>query len=397
MAQGFEVFRMEKLKTEGAVVRSLRHDLDMSYENEQGETVYYRKTRDDELSKKNQYWGKTKADDTVSQEELYQKALKRWREKLPEKRRKNAVVGAQCIFTFSHELLEDKKFKYGDYFVDCQKFVNEHFGKENVFNWALHMDEKTPHISFQFVPKDEKGNLNARKIFGNKKTLSEWQDKFHAEVGEKYNLKRGIKKTNIIHQTLDRFYGQLKNLDEDLDRLELSKKSLGESWEDYFARTKAELKSFVEPMLKPLATLRTQVAKFEKERENHDEEYSKRLSELAAERSKLDLDRKNNDKYIAEQIQKGTDALAKSLSKQIYKELSDQFEQTHELYQEFKKFYETENYHYSKGDKTIDFKNWTKKQLADELASWYLDDEPTVHTRKRSIEREFERNRVRTH
>lgn len=397
MAQGFEVFRMEKLKTEGAVVRSLRHDLDLSYENEQGEKEWYRKTRNDELSKQNQYWGKTKAEDTVTQDELYQRAMKRWRSALPEKRRKNAVVGAQAIFSFSHELLEDKNFKPLKYLGDCLEFCRKEFGKDNVVNWALHMDEKTPHITVLFVPKDEKGNLNARKIFGNKKTLSEWQDKFHAEVGEKYNLKRGIKKTNIIHQTLDRFYGQLKNLDEDLDRLELSKKSLGESWEDYFARTKAELKSFVEPMLKPLATLRTQVAKFEKECENHDVEYSKRLSELAAERSKLDLDRKNNDKYIAEQVQKGKDALAESLSNQIYKELSDQFEQTHELYQEFKKFYETENYHYSKGDKTIDFKNWTKKQLADELASWYLDDEPTVHTRKRSIEREFERNRVRTH
>ena len=121
--------------------------------------------------------------------------------------------------SFSHEMLQDKKFNYYDFFTDCQKFVNKHFGKENVFNWAFHCDEKTPHITFQFLPKDEKGNLNARKIFGNKKTLSEWQDKFHEEVGQKYGLKRGIKKTNLIHETLNRFYGAIKNLDEDLDKL----------------------------------------------------------------------------------------------------------------------------------------------------------------------------------
>jgi hypothetical protein len=32
--------------------------------------------------------------------------------------------------------------------------------------------------------------------------------------------------------------------------------------------------------------------------------------------------------------------------------------------------------------------------MAEELASFYLDDEPTVHKRKREIERNFERNRV---
>ena len=397
MAQGFEVFRMEKLPTEGAVVRSLRHDLDLSYENEQGEKEYYRKTRNEELANKNQYWGKKKSDVDVSQEELYQKALKRWREKLPEKRRKNAVVGAQCIFTFSHELLEDN-FKYTAYFVDCQKFVYDHFGKENVFNWACHLDEKTPHITFQFVPKDEKGNLNARKIFGNKKTLSEWQDKFHDEVGQKHGLMRGIKKTNVIHQTLDRFYGQLKNLDEDLDKLELSKKSLGESWEDYFTRTKAELKSFVEPMLKPLATLRTQVAKFEKRRENEENDYSKRLSELAADRDKLEKDRQNNDKYIAEQVQKGKKELYDRLHKQIYDELNGQFLASHKRYNEVVEYLDTETpLNFSRktpdGEKSVDFQNWSKQQLADELASWYLDDEPNVHKRKREIEREFERNR----
>ncbi|WP_407391310.1 MobV family relaxase [Carnobacterium jeotgali] len=400
MAQGFEVFRMEKLKTEGAVVRSLRHDLDLSYENEQGEKEWYRKTRNDELSKQNQYWGKVRAEDTVTQDELYQRAMKRWRSALPEKRRKNAVVGAQAIFSFSHELLQDKNFKFGKYLSDCLEFCRKEFGKDNVVNWALHMDEKTPHITVLFVPKDEKGNLNARKIFGNKKTLSEWQDKFHAEVGEKYNLKRGIKKTNIIHQTLDRFYGQLKNLDEDLDKLELSKKSLGESWEDYFTRTKAELKSFVEPMLKPLATLRTQVAKFEKERENHDVEYSKRLSELAAERSKLDLDQKNNDKYIAEQVQKGKKELSDKLRSEIYEELNAQFMASHERYNEVVEFLDAEPYKFSRktadGEKSISFASMTKQELAKELASWYLDDEPTVHKRKREIEREFERNRVNT-
>ena len=44
--------------------------------------------------------------------------MKEFRNKLPEKRRKNAVVGAQVIFSFSHELLQDKNFKPIKYFAE---------------------------------------------------------------------------------------------------------------------------------------------------------------------------------------------------------------------------------------------------------------------------------------
>ena len=52
---------------------------------------------------------------------------------------------------------------------------------------------------------------------------------------------------------------------------------------------------------------------------------------------------------------------------------------------------------FTKGEKSIDFNKMSYKQLAEELASFYLDDEPTVHKRKREIEREFERNIVHQH
>ena len=386
MAQGFEVFRMEKLKTEGAVVRSLRHDLDLSYENEQGEKEWYRKTRNDELSKKNQYWGKVKAEDTVTQDELYQRALKRWRSALPEKRRKNAVVGAQAIFSFSHELLQDKNFKFGEYLGDCLKFCRKKFGKDNVVNWALHMDEKTPHITVLFVPKDEKGNLNARKIFGNKKTLSEWQDRFHEEVGKNYGLQRGIKKTNQIHETLNRFYGKLKNLDEDLDRLQLDKKSLGESWEDYFSRTKQELKSFVEPMLRPLASLRQQVAKFEKQQENFENEKSLFAAQQIGEKQALERDRKA--------LERAQQAFDDKLSTEVEKRVSELIPS---LRQELEQMYVPKDLKFTKGDKTVNFFKRPYSELAKELSNFYLDDEPKVHERKREIEREFSRNRVRTY
>lgn len=391
MTRGFEVFRMEKLKTEGAVLRAVRHDLDMSYENDKGEEVFYRKTRDEEREHLNQYCYKYWTDKDGqkherSKEERLQLAMKNFRKRLPDKIRKNAVVGAQAICTFSHELLQDKNFKFMQYFADCQKFVNDSFGADNVFNWALHLDEKTPHITFQFVPKDEKGRLNARKIFGNKKTLSEWQDRFHEEVGKKYGLQRGVKKTNQIHETLNRFYGKLKNLDEDLDRLQLDKKPLGESWEDYFSRTKQELKSFVEPMLRPLASLRQQVAKLEKQQENFESEKALFAAQQIGEKQALERDRRA--------LERAQQAFDDKLSTEVEKRVSELIPS---IRQELEKMYVPKDLKFTKGDKTVNFFKRPYSELAKELADFYLDDEPKVHERKKEIEREFSRNKVRTY
>lgn len=380
MTRGFEVFRMEKLKTEGAVLRAVRHDLDLSYQNDKGEEVFYRKTRDGEWEHLNQYKYKYWTDKDGqkherSKEERLQLAMKNFRKRLPEKIRKNAVMGAQVICTFSHELLQDSNFKFMKYFADCKQFVKDSFGADNLFCWACHLDEKTPHVTFQFVPKDEKGRLNARKIFGNKKTLSEWQDRFHEEVGIKYGLQRGVKKTNQIHETLNRFYGKLKNLDEDLERLQLDKKPLGESWEDYFSRTKQELKSFVEPMLRPLASLRQKTAKLEKQQEN-----------LASEKQALERDRRA--------LERAQQAFDDRLSTAVEKRVSELLPS---IRQELEKMYVPKDLKFSKGDKTVNFFKRPYSELAKELADFYLDDEPKVHERKREIEREFSRNRVRTY
>lgn len=294
MEKRFEVFRLEKLATESHVARSIRHDMDCHRKNEAGELVPMRKTADPTLSGQNQYSAKG------DPEERARRALNRWRKNLPEKRRKNAVVGAQAVFSFSHEMLEDKKFRSGHYLIDCLDFCKNHFGGDNIVSWAIHMDETTPHISVIFLPKDEKGNLNARKIFGNKKTMSEWQDRFHEEVGQKHGLERGIQKTGIYHQTLERFYGQLHKLDQELDQLELSKKNLTETWDNYFERTRLTLKSFVEPMLKPLANLEAEIKKFEKQKK-----------EFSQERKQL----RSKEKFMEEEIEKLKNELSQTQEK----------------------------------------------------------------------------------
>ena len=54
------------------------------------------------------------------------------------------------------------------------------------------MDEKTPHMHLCFVPLTEDGRLSAKEIVGNKKKLTQWQDRFWEHMVKKYpDLERG--------------------------------------------------------------------------------------------------------------------------------------------------------------------------------------------------------------
>ena len=54
------------------------------------------------------------------------------------------------------------------------------------------MDEKTPHMHLSFVPLTADGRLSAKEIVGNKKKLTQWQDKFWEHMVRKYpDLERG--------------------------------------------------------------------------------------------------------------------------------------------------------------------------------------------------------------
>lgn len=53
-------------------------------------------------------------------------------------------------------------------------------------------NEKTPHMHLSFVPLTADGRLSAKEIVGNKKKLTQWQDKFWEHMVRKYpDLERG--------------------------------------------------------------------------------------------------------------------------------------------------------------------------------------------------------------
>ena len=70
------------------------------------------------------------------------------------------------------------------------------------------MDEKTPHMHYGVVPITDDGRLSAKEVVGNKKALTEFQDRFNEYVKQRgYDLERGQSRqvTNAKHEQMSQY------------------------------------------------------------------------------------------------------------------------------------------------------------------------------------------------
>lgn len=107
--------------------------------------------------------------------------------------RKDSIRFVDTLITASPEFFQNKTPKQiRAFFVCAAKFMQQEIGRGNIFSAIVHMDEKTPHIHLCFTPITADKRLCTKEILGNKKKMSEWQDKFHAHVVEHFpDLQRG--------------------------------------------------------------------------------------------------------------------------------------------------------------------------------------------------------------
>ncbi len=103
--------------------------------------------------------------------------------------RSDSIRVVEVLVTASPEFFKGKsKKEIRAYFEEAMKFFHAHFSQENYISAVVHMDEKTPHMHFSFVP----GRLCAKEIVGNRKRLTQWQDEFWEHMVKKYpDLERG--------------------------------------------------------------------------------------------------------------------------------------------------------------------------------------------------------------
>ena len=189
-AMKYAILRTQKLKATGAVWRSLKHAF-----REQPTP-----NADPERAANNAHLGASSA----------REAMEKVRARLPDKRRKDAVLAIEYLITASPEAMQAMDARGRDaYFNDALKWLRERHGGANVVYAGIHRDESTPHMYAYVVPLDEStGRLNARKwLGGHASVLSEMQTDFAEKVGARHGLERGIKGSRAKHERVSRHYG----------------------------------------------------------------------------------------------------------------------------------------------------------------------------------------------
>lgn len=129
--------------------------------------------------------------------------------------RSDSVRLVETLITASPQFFKDKSDKeIRAFFERVMRFFEEKIGKENFVSAVVHMDEKTPHMHFSFVPITKDGRLCAKEIVGNRKDLVKWQDDFWAFMVKKYpELERGESASETGRDHIPpRIYKQAANL-----------------------------------------------------------------------------------------------------------------------------------------------------------------------------------------
>jgi Plasmid recombination enzyme len=162
--------------------------------------------------------------------------------------RKNGVYAIEILMTASpehfnlHTVIEngEKKLRgntkrWKEFNDNSSEWLVKEFGKDNIVNYTVHMDEETPHIHAVIVPLVDSGKtkivkkletdhfgkfgylrdvkvpqkkLSAKSFIDGRTALRGFQDSFavaHKESG----LKRGLEGSKAQHTTVKEFYGMI--------------------------------------------------------------------------------------------------------------------------------------------------------------------------------------------
>jgi hypothetical protein len=142
-----------------------------------------------------------------------QQLIQALHDRLPVKRRRDAVLCIEYLITASPEAFQRSGGHLDDlgsgYFQDALTWLRHRHGNEQVLCAAIHLDETTPHLVAYVVPLTKDGRLSARDYLGGPKVISAMQDSFHAACGAPRGLSRGIKGSKAKHSDIASFYRTL--------------------------------------------------------------------------------------------------------------------------------------------------------------------------------------------
>lgn len=297
--------------------------------------------------------------------------------RLPEKRRKDAVLAIEYLITASPEFFKTKPWKtQREYFNAAIAWLKERHGGENVVCLNLQLDETSPHLVAYCVPITKDGRLSAKDFLGGCKILSAMQTDFADRVGKKVGLERGIEGSKAKHTTAKQYAEALNKApslapppkpDPTLaDWFTGRAKDHEQQYQQDHARYVAQVEQARNVALVSQHSRKAQARAIEKQR--------KKTAELEFEREKAEADRLRAEQE-AEAVKVRSDRLARE-NKQLRQQAEHQAQAFAEKVEQQEKAFETERRRFMA---TID-------NLKARLAS-ALDEIKELIARVRSLER----------
>ena len=178
--------------------------------------------------------------------------------------RSDSVRLVEALVTATPEFFKGKKkAEIKAYFQEALDFIQKHQEPKTIISAVVHMDEKTPHMHLSFVPLTEDGRLCAKEIVGNKKKLTQWQDRFWEHMVKKYpDLERGESASETGRDHIpQRVFKQMARLTKQAEWLNTLLSDV--KFSNYKERT-AQVVAFLDKYIPDVAAMETQMKKYQK-------------------------------------------------------------------------------------------------------------------------------------
>ena len=178
--------------------------------------------------------------------------------------RSDSVRVVEALITATPEFFKGKKrAEIKEFFNEALEFIKQNQAPETIISAVVHLDEKSPHMHLCFVPLTEDKRLCAKEILGNKKKLTQWQDKYWEHMVKKYpDLERGESASETGRDHIPtRVFKQMARLNKQHDKLVEMLSDV--KFTNYKDKT-AQIVAFLEKYIPDVASMETQMKKYEK-------------------------------------------------------------------------------------------------------------------------------------
>lgn len=138
-------------------------------------------------------------------------ALGKLRDKLPEKRRKDAVIAIEYVMTASPEWWSKASEQEQRAFITkSQDWLAQKYGNDNIIALSVHRDETTPHLSAMVTPITADGRLCAKDFIGGRQKLRDDQTSYASAVSD-LGLERGQQGSKARHKSIKQYYDDVNS------------------------------------------------------------------------------------------------------------------------------------------------------------------------------------------